>query len=151
MNLALKIFCALLLVTIVSLYANEREIMNDADTIVYRRQLTDSTQEQLCFIGEVRNKSYVKVRLFPVEVSSVYEGEEAAVLKYKGSYYESVSGRKYVIFAEFEPESRVWTFRCFNSNNQPVFLFSGKQNTDGSIEGTWRSKKNVHPFYLKPA
>ena len=151
MNLTLKIFSAIVLIAAVSLYATENGLNYVEEPVAYREHLTDSVQEKLSFIGEVKGKSYIKIILFPVEVLSVFDIENTSALKYKGSYYESISGRKFVLTAEFSPESRTWTFRCFNSNNQPVFIFSGKQNADGVIDGVWKSKKSVHPFYLRPA
>lgn len=120
-------------------------------TPLYTKQLTDSTLDRLSFIGEVKGKSYIKIVLSPIPGSAVYKSGSSDVLKYKGSYYESVTGKKYSLTGNFNLESRIWTFRCFNRYNQPVFIFSGKQKIDGSVEGMWKSKKLTHPFYLRPS
>lgn len=108
--------------------------------------------DELAFIGEVKGRSYIKVVLHPVKsLSSTDVNEIDATLNYRGSYYESVSGKKYVLTASFTPQSREWTFRCFNPNNQAVYFFKGKQKPDGSIEGTWKSSHSTHAFYLRPS
>jgi len=76
------------------------------------------------------------------------EGYE--LLKYKGTYFESARNRRYVVTGVFSTEERLWTFRCFNSANHQVFIFSGKQKQDGSIDGVWKSKTEVLCFYLRP-
>ena len=106
-------------------------------------------EDRLHFIGEVRGRSYIKLELIPIQTSSDFVSGENEVLRYKGTYYESVNGRKYTLTAVFNAEDRSWTFRCFNASNRQIYIFKGKQKADGDIDGTWRSKSHSYPFYLR--
>ena len=110
----------------------------------------EQVNENISFIGEVKRHSYIKLDLEPVKISSEFIAEGDDQLKYKGSYYESATGRKYRVTGVFSVESRSWTFRCFNSANREVFVFKGKQKQDGSIDGIWWSKGKKYVFYLRP-
>ncbi|WP_256009021.1 hypothetical protein [Desertivirga xinjiangensis] len=124
---------------------------NDVLTSGEYRPVTDSLAQQLLYIGEIKGKSYIKIKLQPVHTPSIYGAGNSEVLKYKGSYYESVSGKFYPVTGDFDPELRTWTFICFNKDNQPIFSFSGKQAPDGGITGTWKSKNTTRLFYLRPS
>jgi len=109
----------------------------------------EGANDKLCFIGEVKGRSYVKIELHPIKSSGEFVSDDNELLKYKGTYYESASARKYVLTAVFSADDRSWTFRCFNSSNRQVFIFKGKQKQDGDIEGTWHSKFKSYAFYLR--
>lgn len=106
--------------------------------------------EKMLFIGEIKGYSYIKVELEPVNISSEFIAEGDDQLKYKGTYFESATGRKYRVTGVFSVEGRSWTFRCFDTNNREVFVFKGKQEQDGRIEGMWLSNAKKHSFYLRP-
>ena len=110
----------------------------------------EGVNDKLCFIGEVKGRSYVKIELHPIKSSGEFVSDDNELLKYQGTYYESASARKYVLTAVFSADDRSWTFRCFNSSNHQVFIFKGKQKQDGDIEGTWHSKFKSYAFYLRP-
>lgn len=124
---------------------------NDKLTLGEYKPVPDSLAQQLLYIGEIKGKSYIKIKLQPIHISSIYAAGSSEVLKYKGTYYESVSGKFYPVTGDFDPELRTWTFICFNKDNQPIFSFSGKQAPDGGIVGTWKSKNSTRSFYLRPS
>ncbi|WP_207534987.1 hypothetical protein [Desertivirga arenae] len=111
---------------------------------------TDRIEEKLSFIGEVKGRSYIKIELRPLKKANEFVSENDTYLRYHGSYFESVSGKKYVMTADFSAEERSWIFRCFNSSNRLVYILKGKQKQDGDIDGTCKSKTKSSSFYLRP-
>lgn len=111
---------------------------------------TERIEEKLAFIGEVKGRSYIKIDLRPVKKSSEFVSENDSFLRYQGTYFESVTGKKYILTADFSAEDRAWTFRCFNTANRLVFILKGKQKQDGDIDGTCKGNAKSYSFYLRP-
>ncbi|WP_207422344.1 hypothetical protein [Desertivirga brevis] len=111
---------------------------------------TERIDERLAFIGEVKGRSYIKIDIRPIKKSGEFAAENESFLRYQGTYFESVTGNKYTVTADFSAEDRVWTFRCFDTNNCLVYVLKGKQKQDGDIDGTCKAKLKSYSFYLRP-
>ena len=105
---------------------------------------------ELSYIGEIRQHSYIKITLRPVEGTGSENPttEKRSLQKYKGEYYEAVNGRTYKVEALFDSETRNWTIKCYNDKKQYVAYFQGRETLDETIEGSWKTKKRSLPFYL---
>ncbi|WP_207429665.1 hypothetical protein [Pedobacter sp. SYSU D00535] len=119
----------------------------------YREYKTESTPSiktrisELSFVGEIQGISYIRMTLTEVQQKTTFSSR--AILKYKGSYYEAVSGKTFALVGSFDTDKRSWSFKCFDSQNVNVSSFIGKQGVDGTIKGVWKQKKASFPFYLK--
>lgn len=102
----------------------------------------------LNYIGEIKGRSYIKLTLHPLGKGGVQAGETTSIEQYKGSYYESVSGKTYTLTGSFDPGTKIWNLKCYNSRKQYVSLFQGRETSEGVIEGVWKNKHQGLTFYL---
>ena len=100
---------------------------------------------RLLLLGEIKGISYIKVTLRDLEDERSYS-ESSNILKYRGSYYESITGKTYSIVGLYNSETRLWTLQSFDSDNTPFGLFTGKQTIEGDITGDWKLKEKSYPF-----
>ena len=102
----------------------------------------------LNYIGEIKGRSYIKLTLHPLEKRGAQTDETTGIEQYKGSYYESVSGKTYTLTGSFDPGTKIWNLKCYNSRKQYVSLFQGRETSEDVIEGVWKNKHQSLSFYL---
>lgn len=106
-----------------------------------------SNSLNLTYIGEIKNRSYIKMTLVPAP-GTKDQPEQKEQQLYKGSYYEAKNGKVYQLSAILNTARLTWEIKGYNVRRQYVCHFSGKENESGGIEGTWRNKSQTLPFYL---
>lgn len=102
----------------------------------------------LTYIGEVKNRSYIKIILEPVDQPTGNANSNDGITGMKGTCYEAASGNTYMMSGTFNATTRIWMLKCLNSKKQTIYTFKGRENYEGTIEGTWKSRRMELPFYL---
>lgn len=103
---------------------------------------------QLNYIGEIKGRSYIKMTLRPLETTGSQTEETRGLEQYKGSYYESVSGKTYTLTGNFDTRTKTWNLKCYNNLKQYVSFFQGRETAEDVIEGVWKNKHQSLNFYL---
>lgn len=117
-------------------------------------QVLDNNNQEISpsivnYIGEIKGHSYIKLTLYPLEQKVNDEGgEKDNHLHFKGSYYEAVNGKSYPVNVDFDSENRTWYIKCYNRRNQFIAAFQGRETSEDTIEGIWKSKNKSLTFYL---
>ncbi|EOR94655.1 hypothetical protein ADIARSV_2253 [Arcticibacter svalbardensis MN12-7] len=49
---------------------------------------------------------------------------------------------------DFNSQTRIWHLKCVNSKKQTIYTFQGRENYEGTIEGSFKAKGGSLAFYL---
>lgn len=118
------------------------------DVIVLDDNTPINRNTALNYIGEIRGRSYIKVILNPSELSELESNSSKSVILVKGTCYEAASGNTFIMNGDFNPQTRIWHLKCVNSKKQTIYTLQGRENYEGTIEGSFKAKHLNLTFYL---
>ena len=118
------------------------------DVIVLNNNTHIQRNTSLNYIGEIKGRSYIKVILTPSQSTDLEANYTDIPVLFKGTFYEAASGNTFVMNGDFNPQTRIWHLKCFNSKKQTIYIFQGRENYEGTIEGSFKAKRGSLSFYL---
>ena len=118
------------------------------DVIVLDGNSQRNRNTSLNYIGEIKGRSYIKVILNPLMGNESQSSSTNDIIWVKGTCYEAASGNTFVMDGNFNPQTRIWKLKCINSQKQTIYTFHGRENYEGTIEGSFEVKRRTLAFYL---
>lgn len=140
----------LLLLSLILSVRTDAQVRDTSNNFTVLSEMSDGQRAAVKFyIGEIKGRSYIKLSLRPVrDDDKLPEPRLKNKPQFYGSCYEAASNKFYELVGTYNSDTRAWEIKGYNIRRQYVCLFSGRQDADGNIDGTWKNKRSVHSFYV---
>ncbi|WP_139125843.1 hypothetical protein [Arcticibacter eurypsychrophilus] len=151
MNHLFKIFFTLIIALLLSgkqLVIAQNTANPQQDVIILDNNTPIKRNTSLNYIGEIKGRSYIKVVLNPSVVDDLKSNSSNNIILVKGTCYEAASGNTFIMDGDFNTQTRIWHLKCVNSKRQTIYTFQGRENYEGTIEGSFKARRGSLAFYL---